>query len=158
MAVVTCTFEDGGKGNLRHAITHALVVKDGKILLVKRAKGLLEAGKWGFPGGYLSRDETAGEGAVRELMEETGYEAKVKELFRVNSNPKRRNDDARQNVALEILMEIGEKTGESDWEQTEVKWFSLDEVNLDEMAFDHADTIELLRKYYKTPFSIPIFV
>lgn len=156
--MVTCTFEDGGTGKLRHAVTHALAIKDGKIILVKRAEKLIEGGKWGFPGGYIGRDETVKEGVIRELMEETGYESKFKELFRINSNPNRKNDDARQNIAFEIILEVGEKTGESDWEQTEVKWFDLDKVNLDEIAFDHGDTIELLRKYYKEPFSLPLFV
>lgn len=156
--MLTCEFEDGGKANLRHAIAHALALKDGKILLVKRAEGLLEAGKWGFPGGYIGRDETAGEAAVRELMEETGYKGEVKELFRINSNPNRKNDDARQNVALEFLIKPLEKVGEPDWEQTEVKWFDLDQINLDEMAFDHGDTIKLLIKYQKNQFKLPIIV
>lgn len=156
--MVTCTFEDGGTGTLRHAVVHSLAVKDGKILLVKRAEKLIEGGKWGFPGGYMSFDETAKETAVRELMEETGYESTVKALFRVNTNPHRRNDDNRQNIALEILVEVGERTGDSDWEQTDVKWFSLEELKSDELAFDHGDTVNLLKKYSKEKFELPVFV
>ncbi len=35
--MITCTFEDGGKGTLRHDVVHGIVEKDGKILFVKRA-------------------------------------------------------------------------------------------------------------------------
>jgi ADP-ribose pyrophosphatase YjhB (NUDIX family) len=33
------------------------------------------AGRWGFPGGVLELGETVGEGAMRELLEETGIVA-----------------------------------------------------------------------------------
>ena len=33
------------------------------------------AGRWGFPGGVLELGETVGEGAMRELLEETGVVA-----------------------------------------------------------------------------------
>jgi 8-oxo-dGTP diphosphatase len=48
-------------------------MKGGKILLGKRSKGLLEAGKWGLLGGYVNRDETVEAAASRETMEESGW-------------------------------------------------------------------------------------
>jgi len=55
----------------------AIVVKDGRVLLVKRAtepsKGL-----WAIPGGSLELGETLREGAEREIREETGIEVDVK--------------------------------------------------------------------------------
>jgi ADP-ribose pyrophosphatase YjhB (NUDIX family) len=154
--MITCKFEDGGDGELRHLVVHALAIKDGKILLVKRAPGILEAGKWGLPGGFLDRDETLEKCAVRELKEETGYDCTVKGLMRVNSNPNRRNDNGRQNVAFEIFVEVGEKTGTPDWEQTEVKWFSFNEIDLEDMAFDHAKTIKYIQEYLEKNIKLPI--
>ena len=49
----------------------AVVVVDGSILLVRRARPP-QAGHWSVPGGHLEPDETPQEGAVRELAEETG--------------------------------------------------------------------------------------
>ena len=49
----------------------AVVVRDGRVLLVERAKAP-NAGTWGFPGGHVEWGETALEAAVRELAEETG--------------------------------------------------------------------------------------
>jgi ADP-ribose pyrophosphatase len=54
----------------------AIAVKDGKVLLVKRAiepsKGL-----WAIPGGTLKLGETLQECAAREILEETDIKIKV---------------------------------------------------------------------------------
>jgi 8-oxo-dGTP diphosphatase len=154
--MITCKFEDGKDAELRHDVTHALALKDNKILLVKRAEGILEAGKWGFPGGFLDRNETLKEGVLRELMEETGFTGKVVNLLRINSKPNRRNDAGRQNVSHEFLIEVGEKTGVPDWEQTEVKFWEINDLTEETMAFDHYETIQILKKYLKGDVIIPI--
>lgn len=155
--MITCKFEDGGDGALRHLVVHCLVLKEDKILLVKRAAGILEAGKWGFPGGFVDRDEKLEQCALRELMEETGYTGTVKGLFRINSNPNRRNDNGRQNVAHEILIEAGEKIGEPDWEQTAVEWKEINSLNEEMMAFDHFEAVQLLKVYINRKEEIPTF-
>lgn len=43
-----------------------------KLLLLQRAHGNLEPGKWGVPAGKLENDETPENAAKRELLEETG--------------------------------------------------------------------------------------
>ena len=45
-----------------------------QALIVQRAQQP-NAGRWGFPGGVLELGETVGEGAMRELLEETGIVA-----------------------------------------------------------------------------------
>jgi len=155
--MITCEFEDGGKARLRHTVVHCLCIKEGKILLVKRAPSILEGGKWGFPGGFLDQGEKISECAVRELMEETGYTGEVDKLFRINSG-ERRNDNGRNNVVFEMIVNTGNKTGEPDWEQTEVGWHKLEDLNPEEMAFDHGDTIMLLIDYRKKQFDLPIIV
>src|ERR1700733_3615682 len=45
-----------------------------QVLIVQR-KQQPNAGRWGFPGGVLELGETVFEGAMRELMEETGIVA-----------------------------------------------------------------------------------
>ena len=75
--MITCSFENGNKANLRHVVVHAIVEMDGKLLLEKRTGDLLESGKWSLPSGYLDREETAGEGIVREVKEETKLRGEV---------------------------------------------------------------------------------
>ncbi len=157
MCMITCTFEDGGKADLRHVVVHAIAVKHGKLLLVKRAPSILEGGKWGFPGGFLDQGETLEQCVVRELFEETGYKGKVRTLFRINSG-ERRNDAGRNNVAHEFIVDVGEKTGEPDWEQTDVAWFEVSEIDPATLAFDHAKSLEAYRKYIESQFPLPIIV
>lgn len=154
--MITCEFESGHPASLRHVTVHAIVERQGKILLVRRAEWMLEGGKWGMPGGFLDRGENAAEGALRELYEETGWEGRIIDLFRVNTNPDRPAED-RQNIALEFLVEPVKQTGTPDThESTRVEWVGLDsKKRLGDMAFDHEETIALYRQYRTTRFPLP---
>jgi len=61
---------------------HALIVKDGCVLLVKRAKEP-NKGMWGIPGGRLELGETYSEAAKRELLEECSIEIEIERLLDV---------------------------------------------------------------------------
>ncbi len=52
----------------------AVVLRGGKALVVRRSNPPM-AGRWGFPGGVLELGETVAQGAMRELLEETGIVA-----------------------------------------------------------------------------------
>jgi 8-oxo-dGTP diphosphatase len=52
----------------------AVVLRRGRALVVRRSNPPM-AGRWGFPGGVLELGETVAEGAMRELLEETGVVA-----------------------------------------------------------------------------------
>ena len=58
----------------------AVVIKDGKVLLVKRGVDP-NKGAWAIPGGSLKLGETLQEGAEREIMEETGIIIKAGKPF-----------------------------------------------------------------------------
>ena len=58
----------------------AVVVEDGKLLLIRRGHGPGE-GFWSVPGGRVEAGETVGEAVVRELREETGLEGLCGELL-----------------------------------------------------------------------------
>jgi len=156
--MITCQFEDGGKAHLRHVVVHAIVEKDGCLLLEKRASPLLEAGKWSLPGGFVDRDETLEQAILRELLEETGWKGKIISLFRINSNPDRPKED-RQNIAIEFLVEPVIHTGENDTESTKVEWIPIDKLlPFDEFAFDHGETIRLYLDYKEKKFPLPLVV
>jgi len=139
--VITCVFEDGGRAALRHAVVHAVVERDGALLLVRRAAHLSEGGTWGLPGGFLDRNEALAEGVLRELREETGWTGRVVGLLRINSNPNRPHED-RQNVAFDFVIEPLAKIGEPDAESSSVAWIPLDELPpLETLSFDHGDTV-----------------
>ena len=56
---------------------------DTRALIVQRAQQP-NAGRWGFPGGVLELGETVGEGAMRELLEETGIVAEPAGILNVH--------------------------------------------------------------------------
>lgn len=154
--MINCTFENNGKALLRHVVVDMLVIKNNQILLVKRAPHLLEGNKYALIGGFMERDETTQQSALREIMEETGYNSKIINLFRIIDHPERRNED-RQNVSFVYLVEPLDKIGTSDNEVKEMKWFDLDKLpSQEEFAFDHLDNIKLYLQHLKTPFSLPI--
>ncbi len=61
-------------------VVTALVTFGDKVLLLKRNEepGL---GKWAFPGGYVERGDNIFEAAQREVLEEAGIEAEIKEII-----------------------------------------------------------------------------
>ena len=152
--MITCSFEDGNKASLRHVVVDVLVIKENKILLVKRAQKLLEGGKWALVGGYIERDENLHEGAKREIFEETGYTVTDISLLTVRDNPDRPHED-RQNISFVFFCTALEKEGEADDESDEQRWFGFDEIP-ENLAFDHALDVELYLKYKSENLLLPV--
>ncbi len=107
----------------------AVLVNDGKGLVLQRRKIDPGMGKWTFPSGYVERGERVEDAAVREAAEETGLEVQLTGLLGLYShtgNP----------VALAVYMAvaIGGAIAVSE-ESHEVASFSPHE--LPELAFEH---------------------
>jgi 8-oxo-dGTP diphosphatase len=134
----------------RPAVTTDCVVfgfdgHDLKILLIERGIEPYK-GAWAFPGGFLNMDETAGQGALRELREETGldlnYLKQVGAFSDVDRDPRTRVIT----IAFYALAKKSEVQGGDD--AAKAQWFALNEVP--RLAFDHdyilRKTMEKLRK------------
>jgi 8-oxo-dGTP diphosphatase len=63
----------------------AVVVTDGKLLMVKRAKEPSK-GKWSIPGGGIEVGETLEEAVERETLEECSIKVKVEKLLDATQN------------------------------------------------------------------------
>lgn len=156
--MITCTFENGKPASLRHVVVHAIMEMDGKLLLVKRSASISEGGKWSLPSGYLDRDETAAQGVLRELREETGWEGEVIALFFIKTDPHRPHED-RQNVSFHFLVKPIKKTGKPDWESSEVSWINISELpRLELLAFDHGEAVDHYLRHREIPLSLPIII
>ena len=103
-----------------------------QVLLIERGIEPFK-GKWAFPGGFLNMDETAGEGAMRELKEETGLENAYIEQFNTYSEPGRDPRERVITIAHYALVRIQEVKGGDD--AAKAQWFPIDEVP--QLAFDH---------------------
>ena len=57
----------------KHFTASALIIKEGKVLLVNHK----ELGVWLYPGGHVENNETPDETAIREAKEETGLDVEI---------------------------------------------------------------------------------
>lgn len=122
-----------------------------KVLLVERGIEPYK-GKWALPGGFLRMEESAEQGALRELQEETGLESAYIRQFHTFTEPKRDPRERVITIAYYALVRIQEVVGGDDAARAE--WFALDDVPA--LAFDHDQilrraTHELRRQIHFEP-------
>ena len=109
-----------------------------KVLLIERG-GEPYKGYWAFPGGFLEMDESAEEGARRELMEETGLTTGVVRQFHAFSAPDRDPRERVLTIAFYSLVRMSEVKGMDDARRA--GWFPLNEVP--RLAFDHEEMLRV---------------
>lgn len=105
---------------------------DLNVLLVKRGIEPYK-GRWAFPGGFLNPAESAEQGALRELKEETGLGTAYIEQFHTYSGPDRDPRERVITIAYFALVKIQEVRGGDDAD--DARWFPVKSVP--QLAFDH---------------------
>lgn len=108
------------------------------ILLIERGVEPFK-GKWAFPGGFVKMDETADDGAKRELREETGLAPAFVEQFHCFSDPERDPRERVISIAYLAVVRTADVKGGDDAAQA--RWFALDEVP--QLAFDHESILRM---------------
>lgn len=137
-----------GRFNARNTAVNAVLLIDGKTLLVKRAQNP-QQGNWDIPGGYLDWDETLQQAASRELLEETGLIVPANEwkMFDIFSQP----NNAAGNQVIDIYFIATNYSGTMILDPNEVQeaqWFEL--AGLPEnVAFDHMLALRKLLQMQK---------
>lgn len=133
-----------GRYVARDLVTNGLIIKSGKILLVKRNIEPCR-GMWALIGGYIGWNETVEECVKREVKEEVGLECETTNFIGIYSGPNRDPHDL-QNIGLAyVLKPVSEKILIQKEEVIEAKWFPLDNLPTP-LAFDHAKIIEDYKK------------
>ncbi|HET91771.1 MAG TPA: NUDIX domain-containing protein [Chloroflexi bacterium] len=130
-----------GRVHYRNAkpCTGALVTRNGRVLLVKRAIQPYQ-GCWDIPGGFLEADEHPEAGAVREVQEETGLDIQLTGLLGFYVD--RYTHDAAGEYCLNIYF-LAQAVGGQECpaeEATEIAWFAPDDLP-DEIAFEHTHLV-----------------
>ena len=125
-----------GRFDNRGVSIDAVIIRDSKILLIKRGVEPFK-GFWATPGGYVSWDESTEEAVAREVYEETGLSVTGTKLVCVRSQPSRH---PKQTINIVYLAEVSDGEAAPSDDATEVKWFALDSIP-ENLAFDHAQNI-----------------
>lgn len=121
------------------------------VLLVERGINPYK-GRWAFPGGFMRMDESALQGAKRELYEETGLKDAYIHQFHTFTSPDRDPRERVITIAYYALVRISEVKAGDD--AAKAQWFPLDKVP--SLAFDHDQilreaTIALRRQIHFEP-------
>ena len=103
----------------------AVVVSDGRLLLVERGRGA-GVGMWSIPGGRVELGETMEAAVRRELHEETGLEAistrHLGHVERIGAGWHFLIHD----FLVEVACEEGLRAGD---DASDARWIALDELN-----------------------------
>ncbi len=123
-------------------VTAAVICRDGKVLIAKRAEGRNLAGKWEFPGGKVESGESLIDCLKREIQEELGIRIKVNDRFCESSD---------QTGKIQLITFLAE------WIEgtiiltahSEIKW--VDPMELEQYDFAAADIpiVEKLQRELK---------
>jgi len=124
--------------------TDGVIVKDSKILLIKRKYEPFK-GKWALPGGFVDYGEKVEDAVLREIKEETGLVTKIKEIIGIYSDPNR--DPRGHSVSIVFLLDIitGKLRAEDD--ASGVKFFNFNK--LPDLSFDHSIIIKDVERRLK---------
>src|SRR5438270_2968047 len=107
----------------------AVVLRGDRVLVVRRANPPMP-GRWGFPGGVLELGETVAQGAMRELLEETGVVAEAAGPLTVIDTIGR-DDESRVRYHYTLVAVIGHwQSGEGapGDDADEVAWLTRAEI------------------------------
>lgn len=111
------------------AATAAFIVRDNRLLVVRRAKEPAK-GTLDLPGGFIDMDETAEHGMAREIMEETGLQAlNIQYLF---SLPNLYLYSGMTIHTLDLFFQVEvapDAIGHPDDDAADLQWLPLDKVN-----------------------------
>jgi ADP-ribose pyrophosphatase YjhB (NUDIX family) len=113
----------------------AVVIENGKILLVKRAFDP-GAGKWSVPGGLVELGEKLSEACAREAEEETGLRVQVLELINVFDMIEKEDSGKIKYhyVLVEFLVKPVSGELKPNAEVAELRWFTREETKTLEMT------------------------
>ena len=109
------------------ASLYLILIKDGKILLMRRKNTGFEDGNYGLPSGHLEDNESLTQGLSREIQEEIGIDIHPSDLQLVHIMHRKQND-----IRLDFFFTTNIQTTEPRNNEPEkcddVQWFSLNNL------------------------------
>jgi ADP-ribose pyrophosphatase YjhB (NUDIX family) len=115
----------------------AVIVRNGKVLLMKRADEPFK-NHWDYPGGFLESGENTQEGLRREVTEELKISVDIIDFLGIYPDSYGPEGDATLNIYY--LCKIANGTIDPQAEVAEVRWFVLNELPPN-LAFGHVKSV-----------------
>ena len=109
-----------------------------KVLLIERGFEPFK-GRWAFPGGFLEEGETAEEGVLRELEEETGLTGVSVKQLHTFTTPGRDPRGWTISIAFWAIVPMLDAKGADD--AARAAWFDVEDVP--SLAFDHDEILRM---------------
>jgi len=109
-------------------VTAAIIEKDGRILLARRKREKKGGGWLEFPGGKVRPGEEPPEGLRRELQEEFGLQAEIKESLGIFQDP-----EAQPGIELWVYRVVMKSPPLYLVDHEEIIWVSPEEIPLFEL-------------------------
>ena len=120
-------------------VAEAVLVREGRVLLIRRGDVERSPGRWTVPGGFIGLGETPPEAAVREASEEAGVTPRILGLA---ATPRRLpTPDGRGHVMLSFLAALEDDEPQARGEAVDVRWCAPDEVPWDALAFPTTEAL-----------------
>lgn len=122
----------------------AIIVRDGRVVLVKRGHVPL-LGEWSIPGGLLEIGETLRQGTEREAREETGLVVRATEMLGVFERmvPDDQKRTRFHYVLIDFLCEVLSGELKAAGDAADARWFPADELRVIPLPDDTAAVIRL---------------
>lgn len=109
------------------ASVYLLIIKDNKILLLRRADTGYEDGNYGLAAGHVDVDESITAAAIREAKEEAGIDINPADL-EIKTTMHRRQKDERVDFFFEVKKWSGEVQNMEMDKCDDLSWFPLDNL------------------------------
>lgn len=118
----------------------AIIIKDGKVLLIKQNDGY-----WGFPKGHVEENETEEQTAIREVKEETNIDVEIDNTKRYTIEYVLPNGNMKEAVFF-MAKPTTNNLKRQEEEIAETEWVEINEVE-NKLSFEN--TREVFRKAMK---------
>ena len=115
-----------------HATVATIVEKDGKFLLVEERRLINDQGDFGIvynqPAGHVDKDESIKDAAIRETLEETRWDVKLKSLIGIYIYTAPANGVTYHRYCFSAEAIRHQSACELDDGILDAKWFSWDDI------------------------------
>lgn len=129
----------GDKISKKQKASGIIMLDNDKVLLVEHSDG-----RFGYPKGHIDKGESEKDAAIREVFEETNYNAKIKDGIRIPIKYSDKNGETREEVYYVGNISSKNKNKIKTGELKGAKFYSLDEAR--EKLKDYGNLIRVLDK------------